>query len=113
MRLLPGLLALFACTALAADPLRVVSLAPSMTEIMLELRADDLLVGVLDGGERPAALRDLPSVGRQGQLNMERLLSLRPELLLLWPGSVHLPSVTSSSAWASPPSVQNPMISTS
>ncbi|MFP3525783.1 hypothetical protein SB912_25190, partial [Pantoea sp. SIMBA_072] len=62
-------LALFACTALAADPLRVVSLAPSMTEIMLELRADDLLVGVLDGGERPAALRDLPSVGRQGQLN--------------------------------------------
>ncbi len=88
MRLLPGLLALFACTALAADPLRVVSLAPSMTEIMLELRADDLLVGVLDGGERPAALRDLPSVGRQGQLNMERLLSLRPELLLLWPGSV-------------------------
>jgi len=88
MRFLPGLLALFACTALAADPLRVVSLAPSMTEIMLELRADDLLVGVLDGGERPPALRDLPSVGRQGQLNMERLLSLRPELLLLWPGSV-------------------------
>jgi len=88
MRLLPGLLALFACTALAADPLRVVSLAPSMTEIMLELQADDLLVGVLDGGERPAALRDLPSVGRQGQLDMERLLSLRPDLLLLWPGSV-------------------------
>jgi hypothetical protein len=69
-------------------PLRVVSLAPSMTEIMLELQADDLLVGVLDGGERPAALRDLPSVGRQGQLDMERLLSLRPDLLLLWPGSV-------------------------
>ncbi|WEK30527.1 MAG: cobalamin-binding protein [Candidatus Pseudomonas phytovorans] len=88
MRLLPGLLALLACTALAADPLRVVSLAPSMTEIMLELQADDLLVGVLDGGDRPAALRDLPSVGRQGQLNMERLLSLRPDLLLLWPGSV-------------------------
>jgi len=88
MRLLPGLLALFACGALAGEPLRVVSLAPSMTEIMLELQADDLLVGVLDGGERPDALRDLPSVGRQGQLNMERLLSLRPDLLLLWPGSV-------------------------
>ncbi|MCF3156122.1 cobalamin-binding protein [Pseudomonas juntendi] len=88
MRLLPGLLALFACAALAGEPLRVVSLAPSMTEIMLELQADDLLVGVLDGGERPNALRDLRSAGRQGQLNMERLLSLRPDLLLLWPGSV-------------------------
>lgn len=88
MRLLPGLLALLVCSALPAEPLRVVSLAPSMSEIMLELQADDLLVGVLDGGERPAALRELPSVGRQEQLDLERLLSLRPDLLLLWPGSV-------------------------
>lgn len=88
MRRLLCLLALLACTVQAGEPLRVVSLAPSMSEIMLELQADDLLVGVLDGGERPAALRHLPSVGRQGQLDMERLISLRPDLLLLWPGSV-------------------------
>ncbi|MFK0314025.1 cobalamin-binding protein [Pseudomonas sp. NPDC090233] len=88
MRVLLCLLALLACTAQAGEPLRVVSLAPSMSEIMLELQADDLLVGVLDGGERPAALRDLPSVGRQGQLDMERLLSLKPDLLLFWPGGV-------------------------
>ena len=48
----------------------------------------DRLVGVLDGGERPTVLKDLPSVGRYGQLDMERLLSLKPDLLLLWPGSV-------------------------
>ncbi|MFJ4155296.1 cobalamin-binding protein [Pseudomonas sp. NPDC089752] len=88
MRILLCLLALLACTAQAGEPLRVVSLAPSMSEIMLELQADDLLVGVLDGGERPAALRDLPSVGRQGQLDMEGLLSLKPDLLLFWPGGV-------------------------
>lgn len=88
MRRLLCLLAMLACTVQAGEPLRVVSLAPSMSEIMLELQADDLLVGMLDGGERPAALRNLPSVGRQGQLDMERLLSLRPDLLLLWPGSV-------------------------
>ncbi|MNM59332.1 Vitamin B12-binding protein precursor [compost metagenome] len=88
MRVLFCLLALLACTASADEPLRVISLAPSMSEIMLELQADDLLVGVLDGGERPASLSQLPSVGRQGQLDMERLLSLRPDLLLLWPGSV-------------------------
>ncbi|MBF8747733.1 cobalamin-binding protein [Pseudomonas putida] len=87
MRLLLCLLALLACIA-RAEPLRVISLAPSMTEIMLELQADGLLVGVLDGGERPAALQALPSVGRQGQLDLERLVSLRPDLLLLWPGSI-------------------------
>src|SRR5690606_19673699 len=42
---------------------RVVSLAPSLTEIMLELDAGELLVGMLDGGERPAALTDVQSVG--------------------------------------------------
>ena len=67
---------------------RVVSLAPSLSEIVLELGADDLLVGVLDGGERPVALAKVPSVGRYGQLDMERLLSLKPDLILLWPGSV-------------------------
>ncbi|PCR95397.1 cobalamin-binding protein [Pseudomonas fluorescens] len=68
--------------------LRVVSLAPSLSEIVVELDSADLLVGVLDAGDRPSAIKDVPSVGRYGQLDMERLLSLKPDLLLLWPGSV-------------------------
>lgn len=83
---------LLVCWLLLAPPLlaveRVVSLAPSMTEMMLELGAGDLLVGVLDGGPRPAALKSVPSVGRQGQLELETLLSLNPDLILLWPDSV-------------------------
>lgn len=72
----------------ATAQLRVVSLAPSLTEIMLDLGAGDLLVGVLDGGDRPAALAGLPSVGRYGQLQPESLLALKPDLVLLWPDSV-------------------------
>ena len=67
---------------------RVVSLAPSFFEIVVELGAADLLVGVLDGGERPAPLANVASVGRYGQLDMEQLLSLKPDLILLWPGSI-------------------------
>lgn len=80
---------LLLCLALPASAqLRVVSLAPSLTETMLDLDAGDLLVGVLDGGDRPAALSGLPSVGRYGQLQAESLLSLKPDLVLLWPDSV-------------------------
>ncbi|MDN4546086.1 cobalamin-binding protein [Pseudomonas sp. C32] len=79
---------LLAISNAAAGIERVVSLAPSLSEIVVELGSADLLVGVLDAGERPAELKDLPSVGRYGQLDMERLLSLKPDLLLLWPGSV-------------------------
>ena len=67
---------------------RVVSLAPSLTDIMLELGAAERLVGVLDGGERPAQLAHLPSLGRLGQLELETLVSLRPDLVLLWPDSI-------------------------
>ena len=85
-RWLALLLLAFGTPALAVE--RVVSLAPSLSEIVVELGATDLLAGVLDGGERPAALANVPSVGRYGQLDMERLLSLKPDLILLWPGSV-------------------------
>lgn len=85
------LLALCLC-ALLAWPAgaveRVVTLAPSLSEIMLELDAGDLLVGLLDGGERPASLAQLPSVGRYGQLELESLLKLQPDLVLLWPDSI-------------------------
>ncbi len=85
--------ALLLCLALLVSPQlpaveRVISLAPSLSEIMLELDASDLLVGVLDGGERPAALAGVPSVGRVGQLEMESLLELQPTLVLLWPDSI-------------------------
>ena len=79
---------LLVLSAQASATERVVSLAPSLSEIMVELGAADLLVGVLDGGDRPAALAQVPSVGHYGQLDMERLLSLQPDLILLWPGSV-------------------------
>ncbi|MFQ6574995.1 cobalamin-binding protein [Pseudomonas sp. UM16] len=82
------LLLLLLLAAPLAAATRVVSLAPSLSEIVVELHAADLLVGVLDGGERPPALAQVPSVGRYGQIDMERLLSLKPDLLLLWPGSV-------------------------
>ncbi|TDV47272.1 vitamin B12 transport system substrate-binding protein [Pseudomonas graminis] len=84
--LIACLLLLIAFQAGAAQ--RVVSFAPSLTEIVIELDAADLLVGVIDGGPRPEPVLGLPSVGRYGQLDIERLLSLQPDLLLLWPGSV-------------------------
>ncbi len=85
-RWLGVLLLALSAQAMAAE--RVVSLAPSLSEIVVELGAANLLVGVLDGGERPVELAQVPSVGQYGQLDMERLLSLNPDLILLWPGSV-------------------------
>lgn len=86
MRLLLVVLLSLALPLAAAE--RVVSLAPSMTELMLELGAGDRLVGLLDAGERPPALAGLPSVGHYGRFEAETLLALAPDLILLWPGGV-------------------------
>lgn len=87
MRRLLGLcLLLLAIPAGALE--RVVSLAPALSELMLELGAGEQLVGVLGARERPAALAALPSVGEYAQLQIETLLSLKPQLVLLWPDSI-------------------------
>lgn len=86
MRTLLLVLCLLALPLQAAE--RVISLAPSLSEIMLELDAADRLVGVLEGDDQPAALKHLPRVGRYGQLEFERLLQLAPDLILIAPGSV-------------------------
>ena len=87
MRVWLAALLLSASTPSLATP-RVVSLSPSLSEMVVELGAADLLGGRLDAGEPLPELASVPSVGRYGQLDMERLLSLQPDLLLLWPGSV-------------------------
>lgn len=67
---------------------RIISLAPSLTEVMLDLQAADKLVGILDSGERPAGLTDVTSVGQFAQFELETVLSLQPDLVLNWPGSI-------------------------
>ncbi len=79
---------LLVCCSTAVAAQRVVSLAPSLTEIAVEVGGQDRLVGVLDAGSRPSGLERLPSVGHYGQLDLERLLALNPDLVLLWPGSI-------------------------
>lgn len=67
---------------------RVVSLAPSLTEIMLDLQAESALVGILDAGPRPKGLADIASVGQFAQFELETLLSLQADLVLHWPSSI-------------------------
>src|SRR5690554_4827456 len=81
------ILLLWLAPASAAE--RVISLAPSLTEIMQDLQAEHYLVGVLDAEPLAKELESVAKVGSLGQLNIERLLELQPDLLLNWPGSIN------------------------
>lgn len=65
-----------------AQPQRVVSLSPAVTEILYALGAQDLLVGRTDFCLYPDAALDLPSIGGISNLNIESILSLNPDLVI-------------------------------
>ena len=85
MRRLPALVAALLCAAAAtAAPPRIVSLAPHLTEIAYAAGAGPALVGTVEYSDFPAAARDLPRVGDGWRVDFERVLALRPDVVLAW-----------------------------
>lgn len=60
---------------------RIVSLAPSVTEIVYALGAGSSLVATDDYSDFPAAAKQLPKVGGV-QPNLEKIVALKPDLVL-------------------------------
>ena len=65
-----------------AQPQRVVSLSPAVTEIIYALGAQDILVGRTDFCEYPAEALDIPSIGGISNLNIESIMSRNPDLVI-------------------------------
>lgn len=65
----------------AADPSRLISLSPALTETVVELGSAARLVGVSDFCEQPAGIQ-LPRVGTSLVPSYEAIAALRPTLIL-------------------------------
>ena len=66
----------------AQQPPRIVSVGSSITEIIYDLGAEKLLVGVDTTSLYPEAARKLPQVGYMRALSAEGVLSLKPTLII-------------------------------
>ncbi len=66
-----------------APPQRVVSLLPSVTESVCELGACERLVAVDNYSNWPAQIARLPHIGGVDDANIERIIGLKPDLVLL------------------------------
>ncbi|MBW2467001.1 MAG: ABC transporter substrate-binding protein, partial [Deltaproteobacteria bacterium] len=64
------------------NPTRVIALAPSITEIIYDLHQEKRLIGVTQYSTYPAEARSLPRVGSYVRLDVEKIVSLRPDLCL-------------------------------
>ena len=67
---------------LAQEPERIVSLAPNITEILYFLGLGDRVVGVTRFSYYPPEAKKKPKVGSYINLNVEKIISLSPDLVI-------------------------------
>jgi iron complex transport system substrate-binding protein len=69
--------------ACAAAP-RIVSLAPSLTELSFTAGAGADVIATVDYSDYPPAARSIPRIGDAFRVDLERLLGLKPDIVLAW-----------------------------
>jgi iron complex transport system substrate-binding protein len=70
--------------ALTAPAKRVVSLGPHLTELAYAVGAGEAVVGVIRYSDFPEATKALPIVGDAHAIDFERIVQLKPNLVLVW-----------------------------
>jgi iron complex transport system substrate-binding protein len=73
-------------TPVHAEPQRIVSLAPHLTELLYAIGAEQRIIATVEHSNYPEAAKSLPRIGDVFQLDWERLLSMRPDLVIGWQG---------------------------
>jgi iron complex transport system substrate-binding protein len=68
----------------APAPGRIVSLVPAITEMLFAIGAGPQVVGVSSYDREPAEVQSLPRVGALIDPDLERILSLRPDLVVVY-----------------------------
>lgn len=63
-------------------PQRIVSVSPAVTQIIFDLGAQDLLVGRTEYCTHPAEALQIENIGGISNLNIEKVLSLNPDLVI-------------------------------
>lgn len=66
-------------------PQRIVSLAPGATAMLRAAGASNQLVGTIEYSGQPASESRLAKIGSPAAIDMERLIALRPDVVVVWP----------------------------
>ncbi len=69
---------------LAAPAQRVISLSPHITELIYAAGGGAKLVGTVSYSDYPPAAQSIPRVGDNRSLDLERIVALKPDLIVVW-----------------------------
>ncbi|NVD75005.1 cobalamin-binding protein [Duganella sp. BJB1802] len=63
---------------------RVIAMAPHVTELLYAAGGGDKIVGAVTYSDYPEAAKKLPRVGDNRQVDMERIIAMKPDLIVIW-----------------------------
>jgi len=69
---------------LERPPARIVTLAPSLTELVFAAGGGAAIVAADSSSDFPAATRAIPRIGDVTRVDVERLVALKPDLVVVW-----------------------------
>ncbi|WP_083615222.1 cobalamin-binding protein [Paraburkholderia sp. SOS3] len=73
-----------ATVTLTTPARRVISLAPHTTELLYAAGGAATIVGAVSYSDYPPEAKQLPRVGDNTALDLERIVALRPDLIVVW-----------------------------
>ncbi|WP_087751368.1 cobalamin-binding protein [Paraburkholderia caledonica] len=73
-----------AVLTLPAPAQRVISLAPHVTELLYAAGGGAKIVGAVSYSDFPPQAQQLPRVGDNKSLDLERIVALKPDLIVVW-----------------------------
>jgi iron complex transport system substrate-binding protein len=69
---------------LARPAQRVISMAPHVTELLFAAGGGARIIGAMNYSDYPAEARSIPLIGSNSQIDLERVIALKPDLLIVW-----------------------------
>jgi iron complex transport system substrate-binding protein len=63
---------------------RIISLAPNVTELLFAAGAGGRVVGAVEYSNYPQAAQRIARIGDSAQLDLERIVALKPDLIVVW-----------------------------
>ncbi len=69
---------------LEGPAMRIISLAPHLTEMLFELGVGERVKGTVRYSDYPAAAQEIPRLGDAFSVSVESVLALRPDIVFAW-----------------------------
>jgi iron complex transport system substrate-binding protein len=69
---------------LARPAQRIVAMAPHVTELLFAAGGGAKIVGAVSYSDYPEAAKRIPNIGSNRQIDMERVIAMKPDLIVVW-----------------------------